>query len=64
MVEKYVGQTVQIFYQDRNRNISIRNIRVTSVCDDRVKAYCYTAQAPRVFNVKNIIDVEPVRHVG
>jgi predicted DNA-binding transcriptional regulator YafY len=61
MIDKYIGRTVQIIYNDRNRNISIRTIHVRSIRDGRVKAYCYTANAPRVFSMSNIIDVELIK---
>ncbi len=56
MIENFIGHTVQIIYNDRNRNISIREILVRSVRDGRVKAYCFTANAPRIFTIENIID--------
>lgn len=65
MIEKYIGRAVQIIYNDRNRNISIRIIQVRSVRNGRVKAYCLTANAPRIFNIENIVDVELVKqHAG
>lgn len=60
MMGKFVGQTVQIIYNDRNRNISFRTILVRSVRDGRVNAYCYKANAPRIFSANNIVDVELV----
>nr|WP_246096694.1 WYL domain-containing protein [Paenibacillus sinopodophylli] len=61
MIEKFIGLTVQIIYNDRNRNVSIRTIQVRAVRDGRVKAYCHTANAPRIFNIDNIIDVDLVK---
>ncbi|OMF37418.1 hypothetical protein BK133_05015 [Paenibacillus sp. FSL H8-0548] len=61
MIQDYIGRTVQIIYNDRNRKISIRTIQVRAVRDGKVKAFCYTANAPRIFNIVNIIDVEPVK---
>ncbi|MBD2871412.1 hypothetical protein [Paenibacillus arenilitoris] len=65
MLETLVGRTVQIIYMNRNRNISFRTIEIKSVGGGRVKAYCLTASAPRVFLIDRIIDVELVkRHAG
>lgn len=61
MLENYLGQTVQIIYNDRNRNISIRTIQIRSIKDGRLKAYCFTAKALRIFNVENIVDAELVK---
>lgn len=65
MINKYIGRTVQIIYNDRNRNISIRTIQIRAVKGGKVKAFCLTANAPRIFNIENIIDVELVNeHAG
>lgn len=61
MIENYIYRTVQIFYQDKKRNISIRLIRVQDVQNGRVKAFCYETNAPRIFNLDHIIDVELVK---
>lgn len=61
MIENFIGRTVQIIYNDRNRNISFREILVRSVRDGRVMAYCFTAKAPRIFNMANVIDVELIK---
>lgn len=61
MIENYIGRTVQIFYNDRKRNISIRIIQVLSVRKGKVNAFCLSANEPRVFNVEGIIDVELIK---
>ncbi|MFK7695912.1 hypothetical protein [Paenibacillus sp. HJGM_3] len=58
-MEKYVGRIVEIIYQDRGGNLSQRRIRVESVKDDKVKAFCYTAGAPRIFTTTNILAAMP-----
>ncbi|PWW06346.1 hypothetical protein DFQ01_103248 [Paenibacillus cellulosilyticus] len=63
-MQKYVGKLVQLIYIDRKRQVSIRNVRVLSVQGSRLKAYCMTARAPRVFNIDSIVDVELIRSVG
>lgn len=65
MIENYIGRTVQIIYNDRNRKITIRTIQVRAVKDGKVKAFCLIANAPRIFNIDNIIDVELInKHAG
>ena len=63
-MQEYVGKVVQLIYIDRKREVSIRDVRVISVKDGRLKAYCYTAGAPRIFNIESIIDVEMINRVG
>ena len=60
-MEKYIGKVVQLIYVDRKRQVSIRNVQVLSVKGSRLKAYCFSAQAIRIFNVENIVDVEVVK---
>lgn len=61
MIENHIGRTVQIIYNDRKLNISIRTIQVLSVRNGKVKAFCHSANAPRVFNIESIIDVELIK---
>ena len=61
-MEKYIGQVVQLIYIDRKRQVSIRDVRVLSVKAGQLRAYCFTAQAPRVFDIERIVDMELVRH--
>ncbi|RCW40313.1 hypothetical protein [Paenibacillus prosopidis] len=61
MIENYIDRTVQIFYQGKKRNISIRLIRVQDVPNGKVKAFCYEVNVPRIFNLDHIIDVELVK---
>ena len=44
-----VGRVMIIIYLDRRGSISQRRIQVQGVQGERVKAYCYTADAPRIF---------------
>jgi hypothetical protein len=64
VVEKFIGSTVDIIYIDRNKEVSFRTVLIKSVRAGIVKAHCFTANAPRTFIEKNIIDVEPIKHVG
>lgn len=62
-MEKYVGKVVQLIYIDRKRNVTIRDVKVMSVKGGRLKGYCFSAQAVRIFNMENIVDVEAIeRH--
>ncbi|MFF2089735.1 MULTISPECIES: hypothetical protein [Paenibacillus] len=57
-MERYIGKVVQLIYLDRKRNVSIRNVQVISVKNGRMKGYCLSAQAIRIFNLDGIVDVE------
>lgn len=60
-MEKYIGKVVQLIYIDRQRNVTIRDVRVISVKGERLKGYCFSAQAIRIFNIENIVDVEVIK---
>ncbi|RAV06530.1 hypothetical protein [Paenibacillus sp. YN15] len=58
-MEKYVGQTVTIIYQDKSGAFSKRRVRVLAVDGGRIKAYCYSARGPRLFLAERIMAVQP-----
>jgi len=60
-MQAYIGKVVQLIYIDKQRKVSIRNVKVLEVKDGRLKAYCYAARAPRVFNIDSIVDAEPLQ---
>lgn len=64
MMQKYVGQTVTIIYQDKTGTFTQRRIRVLAVDGSRIKAYCYSAGAPRLFAEERIMAVQPVASVS
>lgn len=57
MLQKYIGQIVEIIYVDKHNQISQRLIEVRSVQGDRVKAYCLKQRVLRVFKLTNILAV-------
>jgi predicted DNA-binding transcriptional regulator YafY len=59
-MEKYTGRTVDIIYLDKSGNFTQRRIRVHSVHNGIVRAYCTTSGVPRTFRVENILAVQPV----
>ncbi|MFD1954312.1 hypothetical protein ACFSL6_09010 [Paenibacillus thailandensis] len=61
-MEKYIGKVVQLIYIDRKHQVSIRDVRLLSVKDDRFKAYCFSAKAVRVFNMAGVVDVELIKN--
>lgn len=52
---------IQIIYIDQDNNISQRTIKVLSVSNTNVKAYCYTKRQFRTFKLNNILSVGQVR---
>lgn len=64
MMQKYVGQTVTIIYQDKSRAFSKRRIQVLAVDRSKIKAYCYAVGAPRLFIAERIMAVQSVAHVS
>ncbi|REK77133.1 hypothetical protein [Paenibacillus paeoniae] len=62
-MEIYMGKIVQLIYIDRKKNVTIRDVRVISVKGKQFKAYCYLAEALRIFITDNVVDVEICRSV-
>lgn len=60
MLDQYIGKVAQLIYVDRKGEVSFRNVRVLSVKGERMKAYCYSAQAVRIFNFAGIVDIEVI----
>ena len=54
-MHKYIGRTVDIIYLDKSGNFTQRRIRVRSVNDGIVRAFCTASGAPRTF-----LAVQPV----
>lgn len=59
MIGKYIGRTVDIIYLDRTGKITRRRIQVWSVRGNIVKAFCLEQQGPRIFQLENILAVQP-----
>ncbi|MBO8162360.1 MAG: WYL domain-containing protein [Brevibacillus sp.] len=55
------NQLVEIIYMDRRGQTSKRVLRLYAIEGDKVKAYCFTRRANRVFTLTNILAVLPVR---
>lgn len=53
-------QNVQIIYIGSNDQATQRTIRPIEVLGNRLKAYCLTRKAPRVFVIGNILAIQPV----
>ncbi|RNB90142.1 WYL domain-containing protein [Brevibacillus nitrificans] len=52
-------QHIQIIYLGREGQTTMRTLRPMEVTGDRLKAYCLTRKAPRVFVIDNILAVAP-----
>lgn len=53
-------QHIQVIYLGREGQTTMRTLRPLEVIGDRLKAYCLTRKAPRVFVINNILAVAPV----
>jgi predicted DNA-binding transcriptional regulator YafY len=56
---KYIGQTVTIIYTDRQSGFSKRRIKILSVDDRTLRAFCLDRRAPRTFLIASILAMEP-----
>ncbi|UOF90741.1 WYL domain-containing protein [Fodinisporobacter ferrooxydans] len=59
-LQRCLGQTVEMIYMDRHGAMSQRKVKLQSIRDDYIKAYCYTKRASRTFVIDNILAVVPV----
>jgi len=53
-------QQIQIIYLGRTGEATQRIIRPLELTGDRLKAYCLSRRAPRVFHIANILAIQPV----
>lgn len=49
------GDLLQIIYEDQRGKLTQRFVRVISLTDDLLIAYCYYRKKPRAFARKNIL---------
>jgi predicted DNA-binding transcriptional regulator YafY len=57
-MKEYIGKIVQLIYIDSKREVSIRNVKVLAVGEERFKAHCYHANEVRTFKLSGVVDVE------
>jgi predicted DNA-binding transcriptional regulator YafY len=55
------GDIVEIIYIDRQGELSYRHVRVVTVKNDRLVAYCYKRKRLRTFQSKNILSSRKVK---
>ncbi|WLR54824.1 hypothetical protein LC048_20885 [Mesobacillus subterraneus] len=55
------GDTYEMIYQSNDGVLSQRKVKILSVNELTIKAYCYLKQQPRIFSLANILSIEPVR---
>lgn len=60
MPEEYIGQIVQIIYQDAKGKITQRTIRVNRIIDGKIHAYDIDKRAPRPFRIDRMLAVQKV----
>ncbi|AET60651.1 hypothetical protein ACIFQM_05780 [Paenibacillus sp. NRS-1782] len=60
MLEKYVGQIVEIVYMDRKGKLSQRRIEVHRVRNGLIRATCLQTGQPRVFRLDQVLAWHPV----
>ncbi|WP_419877711.1 WYL domain-containing protein [Brevibacillus centrosporus] len=53
-------QHIRIIYLGQDGQTTMRTLRPLEVMGGRLKAYCLTRKAPRVFVINNILAVAPV----
>ncbi len=58
-LQRYLSsdQLVDIIYLDRSGQITQRRIKLHSVTEDQVKAYCFARRSIRSFSISNILAI-------
>jgi len=57
-MQQYIGKIVQLIYNDKKGNVSIRNVRIIASGNDKFMAYCYTAKGIRTFNHTGTVSID------
>ncbi len=60
-MKKYIGQEIELVYIDRNNKITQRRIKVLSVHQNCIKAFCYLSRSPRTFKRENILAIRQLK---
>ncbi|MCY9540709.1 hypothetical protein M5X00_14085 [Paenibacillus alvei] len=60
-LEHYLGQKIEIIYEDRHGEITQRHIVVRSIRDGVINATCMKANAWRPFRIDRILSWQPVK---
>jgi predicted DNA-binding transcriptional regulator YafY len=60
-MQQYIGKLVQLIYVDSKQQVSIRNVRILAVGEQRLLAYCDQAKGVRTFTRAGIVDVEVIQ---
>ncbi|MFP3390580.1 WYL domain-containing protein [Brevibacillus sp. SIMBA_040] len=53
-------KNIQVIYLGKDGHTTMRTLRPLEVTGERLKAYCLTRKAPRIFAIDNILAAEPV----
>jgi predicted DNA-binding transcriptional regulator YafY len=61
-MHRHIGRIIEIIYLDSKGIFTKRHIRVDYVIVNMIKAYCFTAKAPRVFRIDRIMAIQAVKH--
>ncbi|WP_433947045.1 hypothetical protein [Paenibacillus sp. SN-8-1] len=61
MMEKYIGEIVEIIYLDAAGKITQRKIEVHGIRNGLVRSKCLQSGQPRAFKLDNILAIQPVQ---
>lgn len=61
-MERYIADTVEVIYVDKEGRFSQRTITVREVAGGWVSAFCHARGAPRRFRLEQVLAVRPVPH--
>ncbi len=58
-LDKFIGRTADIIYQDKAGKFTKRTIRIERIDGELIRAFCYTARGPRIFRIDNVLAALP-----
>jgi predicted DNA-binding transcriptional regulator YafY len=55
------GEQLEMIYQSNKGEFTQRVIKIDSIHEELIHAYCFSRKCIRTFNIRNILSVRPVR---
>lgn len=56
-----LSMPVELIYIDGRGRITKRKVKIISISENHMQAYCFTRKAPRSFNINNILAAGPIK---
>ncbi|ANY71644.1 hypothetical protein BBD41_03080 [Paenibacillus ihbetae] len=64
MMEKYIGNVIEIIYIDREGKLTHRKIKLQGIRNKLIRATCLNTNQPRIFRMDNVLSWGPAKGAG